>query len=128
MLKPKVAHRPSVTLESRRSSCSSIGSAPIRLSAMDGASRHSPNITAAPATTNTDGAEDEGDRHPDERTEQQRGEHGSQGAQRDGPAAVGGHLGGEDLGGAEGGQHIERRQGWGRRQCDGGAWRPAARP
>ena len=78
MLNPKVAHRPSVTFESRRSSCSWIGTAPIRLRANDGASRHSPNITAAPATTNTTSADDDGDRHPDQRTEQQRGQYGSQ--------------------------------------------------
>ena len=52
MLRPNVAHRPSVTLERRGSPCSSTGAAPIRRSANDGASRHTPYMTAAPATTN----------------------------------------------------------------------------
>src|ERR1700733_7558532 len=51
MPRPNVAHRPSVTFHRRVSSCSSMGRAPIRLSATDGAMRHNTYITAAPATT-----------------------------------------------------------------------------
>ncbi len=51
MARPKVAHRPSVTLKSRGSSSSSTGTAPIRFIAIDGAARQSPYMTAAPTTT-----------------------------------------------------------------------------
>src|SRR5580692_7618230 len=52
MLSPKVAQRPSVTLVSRGSASSPIGTAPTLRRATPGARRHTPTTTTAPQTTN----------------------------------------------------------------------------
>ena len=127
MLRPKVAQRPSVTLKRRGSSCSSIGTAPIRLRAIDGASRHSAYITRGAGDDEHDDADDDGERHPAQRAEQQRGNDGrtprtSVMARRRLAATSAGKTWGAPRLGCD----IERleRRGW--RQRDGGPRRPAA--
>ena len=114
MLRPKVAHKPSVTLDRRGSSCSSTGTAPMRRSAKDG--REAPHAVhhRGAGHDERDDAEDRRDRRPEEGAEQQRRDDRSPGTQHDRPPPVGGHLGGKDLGCAEAGFEIERfeRQRW----------------